>query len=117
MTAFKWVLAALMVSAGIMHFVWPKAFERVVPKGLPARRALVLVSGGFEVLGGIGLMVPVAQRAAAWGLMALFVAVFPANINMAVNRIGFGRRPTPTWLLWARLPLQAVLIAWAYLYT
>jgi uncharacterized membrane protein len=110
-------LAVLMVIAGAMHFVAPAAYVRIVPRSLPAPRALVLVSGVFEVLGGIGLLVPETRPVAAWGLIALFIAVFPANVNMAVNRIGFGRKPGPAWLLWARLPLQAVLIAWAYAFT
>jgi uncharacterized membrane protein len=111
------LLAVLMVVAGVMHFVAPSAYERIVPRWLPAPRALVWLSGVFEVLGGIGLLVPETRPAAAWGLIALFIAVLPANVNMAVNRIGFGRKPGPAWLLWARLPLQAVLIAWAYAYT
>ena len=75
---------------------------------------LVYVSGFFEILGGIGLLVPATRRWAAWGLVALYVAVFPANVNMAVHRIGFDG---PSWVLWARLPLQAVLIAWAWWFT
>jgi uncharacterized membrane protein len=88
-----------------------------MPKRLPAPLALVYLSGVAEVAGGVGLLVPTLQRAAAWGLIALFAAVFPANVNMAVNGIGFGKKPTPPWILWGRLPLQAVLIGWAYLYT
>jgi len=80
-------------------------------------RTLVLASGVFEILGGLGLLLTRTRAIAAWGLIALFIAVFPANVNMAVNRIGFGRRPPPAWLLWARLPLQALLIAWAYVFT
>jgi uncharacterized membrane protein len=111
------LLAVLMVAAGVMHFLAPAVYVRIVPRWLPAPRALVLVSGVFEILGGIGLLVPETRSAAAWGLIALFIAVFPANVNMAVNRIGFGRKPGPAWLWWARLPLQAVLIAWAYVFT
>ena len=111
------LLAVLMVVAGVMHFVAPAAYARIVPRWLPAPRALVFVSGVFEILGGVGLLPQVSRTWAAWGLIALFLAVFPANVNMAVNRIGFGRKPPSAWLLWARLPLQAVLIAWAYAYT
>jgi uncharacterized membrane protein len=117
MTAWCVLLAVLMVFAGVMHFVAPAAYARIVPRSLPAPRALVFISGVCEVLGGLGLLLPETRRLAAWGLIALFIAVFPANVNMAVNRIGFGRKPPPAWLLWARLPLQAVLIAWAYLFT
>jgi uncharacterized membrane protein len=76
-------------------------------------RTLVAVSGFFEILGGVGLLVKRVQRAAAWGLVALFIAVFPANVNMAVNKI-FTDNP---WILWGRLPFQAVLIAWAWWFT
>jgi uncharacterized membrane protein len=117
MTAGWVLLAAFMIFAGAMHFRAPKAYIRTVPRWLPAPAALVMVSGVSEILGGLGLLLPVTRPWAAWGLIALFVAVFPANVNMAVNRIGFGRKPTPAWLLWARLPLQAVLIAWAYAFT
>jgi len=117
MTTWCVLLAVLMVAAGVMHFVAPKAYARTVPRWLPAPATLVAVSGVCEILGGLGLLVPQARPWAAWGLIALFIAVFPANVNMAVNRIGFGRKPPPAWLLWARLPLQGVLIAWAYAFT
>ncbi len=117
MLALKWVLAAFMSFAGVMHFVAPKGFERIVPKALPAPRAIVYISGLFEILGGVGLLIPATQTFAAWGLVALFVAVFPANINMAINKIQLGKKPMATWMLWARLPLQLVLIAWAWAYT
>jgi uncharacterized membrane protein len=117
----KWilrlVLALLMVLAGTMHFVSPKPFIKIVPGYLPYARALVYISGFFEILGGVGLLIPSISRIAAWGLVALYVAVFPANINMAINHIGFGAGTTPTLLLWLRLPLQILLIAWAYWFT
>jgi uncharacterized membrane protein len=111
------LLAVSMVVAGVLHFVFPKGYIRIVPKWLPAPGALVAVSGFFEILGGVGLLPAATRPWAAWGLIALFIAVFPANVNMATNHIGFGRKPLPAWLLWARLPLQAGLIAWAYAYT
>ena len=113
----KWVLAGFMIFAGVMHFVAPKGFERIVPKALPAHRALVYLSGFFEIAGGVGLLIPQTQAWAAWGLIALFVAVFPANINMAVNDLPLGKTKLPRWAHWIRLPLQGVLIAWAWLYT
>jgi uncharacterized membrane protein len=117
MLVLKLLLASLMIVAGVMHFVSPKAYVRIVPKALPAPLLIVYVSGLCEILGGIGLLLPATQRLAAWGLVALFVAVFPANVNMALNRIPLGRKPIPPFLLWARLPLQAVLIAWAWSFT
>ncbi len=116
-TVLQYLLAAFMVGMGVLHFVAPKGFIRTVPKALPAPAALVAISGAFEILGGVGLVVPLTQRWAAWGLIALYLAVFPANVNMAVHHIPFGRGPTPRWLLWARLPMQALLIYWAWTYT
>jgi len=106
-----------MVAAGVLHFLKPKVYVRMMPEWLPAHLALVYASGVFEVAGGLGLLLPATRSAAAWGLIALFIAVFPANVNMAVKGIGLGRTPPPAWVLWARLPLQGVLIAWAYWFT
>ena len=112
--ALRLLLAALMVVAGTLHFTRPEGFTRIVPAWLPAPLALVYVSGFFEVLFGALLVVPATQRTAAFGLIALFIAVFPANVNMATHHLGFGGGPPRQWILWARLPLQAVLIAWAF---
>ena len=112
--ACRLLAAAAMVYVGIMHFVRPDGFVRIVPSFLPAPLALVYISGFFEVLGGIGILVDRVHRAAAYGLIALYVAVFPANINMAVNHIPLGTEPiAPVWL-WLRLPFQALFIAWAW---
>lgn len=111
------LLAVLMIGAGILHFVAPRGFVRIVPAWLPAPELLVAVSGACELLCGVGLLVPATRPWAAWGLVALLVAVFPANVNMAVHRLPFGRTPVPAWALWARLPLQGVLVAWAWLFT
>ncbi len=116
-TILRYVLAAVMVYAGVMHFRDPEPFAGIVPKYLPAHRTLVLISGFFEIMGGVGLLVPPTRRAAAWGLVALYVAVFPANVNMAVHDVPINGQHFAPWLLWLRLPLQAVLIAWAYWYT
>ena len=105
------LLAALMVGIGVLHFVMPGPFVGIVPSALPAPYALVIVSGFFEVLGGLGLLVPRARRAASYGLVLLYLAVFPANINMVIHpELGGG---IPAWTLWARLPLQIAFIAWA----
>jgi uncharacterized membrane protein len=108
------VLATAMIVVGVAHFARPGPFVKIVPGYLPRPRELVYLSGFFEVLGGVGLLVPRWSRAAAWGLIALFVAVFPANVNMAVNRIEIEGVPNDPLLYWARLPLQGVLIAWAW---
>ena len=106
-----------MIYAGMAHFRNPEPFSNIVPDWLPAHRGLVYVSGFFEILGGAGLLVPRTRRAAAWGLVALYIAVFPANVNMALHDLPIKGRHFPPLLLWLRLPLQAVLIAWAYWYT
>jgi uncharacterized membrane protein len=107
------VLACIMVGMGVLHFAAPGPFVRIVPSALPAPLVLVLVSGVFEVLGGLGLLVQRVRRAASFGLVLLYLAVFPANVNMTLHpeiSAGYG---VPGWALWARLPLQAVFIAWA----
>lgn len=110
-TAARWVLAIFMVSIGVAHFVAAELFVRAMPSWLPWHLGLVYLSGVFEVAGGVGLLVPRVQVAAAWGLIALYVAVFPANVNMVVHAEQF---PVEPWVLWARLPFQAVFIAWAW---
>lgn len=117
MVALQWLLAAFVIAAGVAHFRTPAAFERMVPTWLPSPRALVIISGVFEILGGVGLLIPMTTVFSAWGLMALFLAVFPANVHMALHRIPLGDRVLPGWALWGRLPLQVVLIAWAWLFT
>ncbi len=115
-TGLRAGLAAGMVYAGVAHFRNPDPFISIVPDWLPAHPALVAVSGFFEIAGGLGLLLPATRRAAAWGLIALYVAVFPANVNMAVRDLPLDGRHFG-WLLWLRLPLQAVLILWAWWYT
>ncbi len=108
------VLAFAMVGVGILHFTGPEPFVRIVPAWLPAPLALVYISGVAEIAGGVGIMIPTLRRAAGIGLIALYLAVFPANLHMALNNIAIGPDPMPTWALWARLPFQVVFIAWAY---
>jgi uncharacterized membrane protein len=107
------ILAAFMITAGIYHFVKPMPFVKIVPSFLPYPLALVYISGFFEILGGVGLLIPQTRVYAAWGLIALYIAVFPANVNMAVNNISMGTVPVSPLMLWLRLPLQALLILWA----
>lgn len=114
---FRLLLAAFIVTAGIFHFVKPVPFVKIVPDFLPYPLALVYISGFFEILGGIGLLIAPVSQLAAWGLIALFIAVFPANINMAVNQIQLDGIPNSPIFYWARLPFQAVLIAWAWWFT
>ena len=108
------VLAVIFTGAGVLHFTKPAPFVAIVPRWLPAAEALVAISGVAEIAGGIGLLVPPVSFWAGCGLIALLLAVFPANINMAINNIPWDGKPVPTWLLWMRLPLQAVLILWVW---
>lgn len=112
--ALRQILGVSMVVVGVLHFVRPGGFEKIVPAWLPAPHALVLISGFFEIAGGIGLFSARFHRAAAWGLILLYVAVFPANINMAANEIQPDGGHIPVAILWLRLPLQVVLIALAW---
>ncbi|MDQ3365079.1 MAG: DoxX family protein [Myxococcota bacterium] len=116
-TALRWLLTVVMVGAGVNHFVNPASYVEIMPAVLPAPLALVYISGVAEILGGLGLILPATRKLAAWGLIALLIAVFPANVNMAVNELPLRADPIPTWLLWARLPLQLVAIAWCYWFT
>lgn len=102
-------LAIFMVSMGLAHLALPMAFMRAMPPWLPWPLGLVYLSGVFEIAGGVGLMVPRVRGPAGWGLVALFVAVFPANVHMALHETS-----APAWVLWARLPFQPVFMLWAY---
>lgn len=111
----KWLLGVLFVAAGVNHFLKPDFYLKIMPPYLPWHYELVLISGVFEILGGVGLLIPRLTVPAAWGLVALLVAVFPANIYMTFHPELY---PTiPPAVLWARLPFQGVLIAWAYWFT
>lgn len=115
--ALRWLLAAFMTLAGLNHFLSPETYLGMMPAVLPAPLALVYISGVAEIAGGLGLLHRRTRTLAAWGLIALFIAVFPANLNMAINGLPLGERSVPLWALWARLPVQLVLIAWAFRFT
>jgi uncharacterized membrane protein len=106
------VAAAFYVGAGTLHFIRTNAYVKVVPPFIPAPLTMVYLSGLAEIAGGIGLLIPPLRRAAAWGLVALLIAVFPANVCMAMDHVPVTGHPLPDLLLWARLPLQIVLIWW-----
>ena len=107
------VLASIAyIGAGILHFVRPAPYLKIMPPYIPWHEAMVAISGFCEILGGIGLLIPGTRRAAAWGLVALLVAVFPANIYMATNPVEAGAASVAAWIRWGRLPLQALLIWW-----
>lgn len=113
-TASKWLLAMVMVTAGTMHFINTDFYLRIMPPYLPLHRELVYLSGFFEVALGLLLLVPSFSRLAAWGIIALLIAVFPANIYVYQNQQLF---PGSPMLHLLRLPLQAVFILWSYWHT
>ena len=109
------IAAAGFVGAGANHFINPVFYRRIVPPVFPAPGLLVQISGVCEIAGGLGLLVRPLRRAAGWGLIALLLAVFPANIYMAAFPERFSDVRVPTWMPWLRLPLQAVFIVWVWL--
>jgi uncharacterized membrane protein len=103
------------VFAGVMHFVRPRWYERIVPPYLPAQREIVYASGVAEIAGGAGVMHPRTRRAARLWSIATLIAVFPANLHMALNPERFEEGiPGGRNALWARLPVQGLFIAWAW---
>lgn len=112
---FRWILGILFILAGINHFRNPDFYLRIMPPYLPWHLFLVYLSGIFEILFGVLLLIPKTQKLAAWGLIALLLAVFPANIYMAMNTELFA--DINPLLIYLRLPLQFVVIAWAFWFT
>jgi uncharacterized membrane protein len=106
------VAAFFYVIAGALHFIKPASYLRIMSPYIPWHVAMVRLSGALEILGGLGLLVTWTRRAAAWGLVALLIAVFPANIYMALHPVETGAVSIAPLLRWGRLPLQLVLIWW-----
>jgi uncharacterized membrane protein len=111
-TAARIVLAVAMVTVGVLHFVAAPFFVNIVPAWLPWPHVLVWMSGVFEIALGVGVLPTRTRPIARIGLILLYVAVFPANVNMVIHPQLGG--DVPLWALWARLPLQALFIAWAW---
>lgn len=107
-------MAALYITAGVFHFLRPRLYVKMMPPYVPAHQLMVLLSGIAEVVLGFGLLWSATRSLAAWGLIVLLIAIFPANIYMATS----GRfAKVPAWLLWARLPLQGIFIWCAWQFT
>ncbi|WP_334119942.1 DoxX family protein [Limnobacter sp.] len=102
------IVASFFIGAGILHFVLLSFFASIVPPYFNEPEALVKISGVFELLGGLGVLLPTTRKWAGWGLIALCVAVLPANVHMAMNTDQF--QNIPVALLYLRLPLQALII-------
>lgn len=116
-----YVMAPAYVVAGLLHFVVPELYAQIIPPVLPAPLALVYLSGVAEVAVGVGLLWPRSRQYAAWATIALLVAIFPANVYMATSGVAVSGMPgggdPSAAVRWGRLPLQGVLILWAYWYT
>jgi uncharacterized membrane protein len=117
-----YLMGAFYVAAGITHFTSPEFFLQIVPPFLPAPAALVWISGVAEIALGVLVMIPATRRAAAWGIIVLLIAVYPANVYQAlynpplVDPPAWMGQPSRTGLV-LRLPLQLVLVYWAWRYT
>jgi uncharacterized membrane protein len=109
-----WATAILFVGAGLLHFVAPGRYIGIVPRQLPFPAALVAISGACEIGGGLGLLVPQVRGAAGIGLIALLIAVFPANIQMLLDARTEGAVGWMQLVLWLRLPLQPLLMGWIW---
>ncbi len=117
-TVLLWLMGAFYIVAGLMHFANPEFYLPMMPPYLPYHRELIFWSGVAEVLCGIGVLIPATRRAAAWATIALLIAVFPANIHIAINNVPLGGRSEGLGIWnWVRLPFQGVLILWAWWYT
>ena len=108
-------MAVLYAGAGANHFVNPRYYKKIMPPWLPYPDALIYISGIFEIAFGLLLIPEVTRQTGAWLIIALLIAIFPANIQMTIN---FWKKKKPyLWITIARLPLQVVLIWWAWAYT
>jgi len=107
-------MAALFIIAGLNHFRDPGFYLLMMPPWLPLPLELIYLSGVLEVLGGLAVLAPPLRRLAGWGLIALLIAVFPANIYAAVAQVQPPGGHVAPLLLWLRLPFQGLFIAWVY---
>lgn len=117
MTHSQRLLAGFFAFFGTMHFVIPRNFEAIMPPSFPRHREAVIVSGLAEIAGGAAIIPRRSRRFARWWLLGLLLAVFPANIYMAVNPEqirGLDLDRIPRWTLWARLPLQPLAMLWVW---
>jgi uncharacterized membrane protein len=106
------ILGGFFLLAGLLHFLRPRTYESIMPDELPAHRELVYASGVAEMLGGAGVLSGRTARPAGLWLVATMLGVFPANVNMAVRAERYRRIPEP--LLWARLPVQGLILYWIW---
>jgi uncharacterized membrane protein len=118
MTRSRRLLATFFAFTGTMHFVIPRSFEAIVPPSIAARkREAVALSGVAEIAGGLAILHGGSRRLSRWWLLGLLLAVFPANVHMAVSPEqvkGLDLDKIPRWALWARLPLQPLAMLWVW---
>ncbi|MGH9794790.1 MAG: DoxX family protein [Candidatus Acidiferrales bacterium] len=109
-------MAVMFFFTGSDHFLNPQRYLPMMPPVLPpaAQPALIYISGFCELAGATGLLIRRTRRWAAWGLIALLIAIFPANIYVALSRGSIAGLPSSAWYYWARLPIQFIFIAWAW---
>lgn len=113
-----WVMAIFYILAGVMHFARPDYYRPMMPPYLPWHDFLIYLSGFAELGLGIAVLIPSIRPLAAWGIILLLVAIFPANLHIALHNVPvFGAAEGAGIGNWIRLPFQAVLIAWAWWYT
>ena len=103
------IAGAVFVAAGVLHFIRPRMYEVIIPDYLPAPTELVYASGVAEIAGGLAVQFERTRRAGGWFLIATMIGVFPANVQMAIDADRYAQ--IPEWALWARLPLQGLIIA------
>jgi uncharacterized membrane protein len=113
-----WVMAVAYGLAGFNHLMNPEFYIAIIPPGLPNPEWLNLISGLAEIVLGVFLLEPRVRSLAAWGIIALLIAIFPANVYVAIENVGLGGPGTGAGAAnWVRLPFQALFIAWAWWYT
>jgi uncharacterized membrane protein len=106
------LVGPFFVIAGVLHFVIPKTYKRIVPPWIPAPEAMVYASGVAEIAGGVGMMVPARRRIAGWWLIATMLGVMPVHLHMATHPDDYSEVPGGAPALWARVPFQGVFVAW-----
>jgi len=113
-TISRLVLSVFFILAGLNHFITPGVYLQMMPPYLPWPGGLIEISGVAEIAGGLGILYPPLRSAAAWGLILLLIAVFPANIQAAISGMSLGGKPISHSILLIRLPLQLLLIYWVF---
>lgn len=110
---FLYLMSGFYIFAGVMHFIKPRMYIKIIPPYLPNPTLLNALAGLFEIILGLGLLFESTRSLAAYGIILLLIAVFPANVYMYQK----GSKGIPKWILLLRLPMQLLLIGWAYVYT